>query len=159
MGYFNFINIEEVFRGEISLGGLFRGLLGNKKVSKSNAHILFIDDKDFPVVQNLREAGWSTERIKDIRNLDQDNVQRAHIIFVDYRGVGKYLAENDEGFGLIKALKRKYEDSKRIILYSEYGRYKSDFITKAKEYADNHLPKDSNTEEFISMIESELKEL
>lgn len=127
-----------------------------KKYDKHNITILFIDDEDFAIVSNLKKAGWLTEKIKDLKNIEDDVVKRSQIIFVDHKGVGKTLSENEEGIGIIKALKKAYGDSKRVILYSGYGRFNLEHDIKA---ADNYLSKNSNTYEFIEMIKGEIKKL
>lgn len=130
--------------------------LKRKKIDKNTAHILFVDDEQFPVVDNLKKAGWSVEKVKDLKNIDDDLVKRAHIIFVDYKGVGKNFSGKEEGIGLIKALVNKYNSAKRIILYSGHNRFTLEHDIKM---AHNYLSKNSETYEFISMIESELKNI
>ena len=127
-----------------------------KKYNKHNTHILFIDDEEFPILENLRDAGWSVVRLEDLKNIDDDNVIRSQIIFVDYKNVGKHLSKREEGIGLIKALKVKYKKKKRVILYSGHNRFNLGHDIKA---ADNFLSKNSESYEFIQMIESELKEI
>ncbi len=127
-----------------------------KKYDKHNVIILFIDDEDFAIVSNLKKAGWSVERIKDLKNIEDDIVKRSQIIFVDHKGVGKTLSEKEEGIGMIKALKKAYGDSKRVILYSGYSHFNLDHDIKA---ADNYLSKNSNTYEFIEMIKQEIKKI
>jgi len=138
----------------------FKGLFGKKKnnLDKSNVHILFIDDEvdDFPVIQNLKDAGWSVEGIKDIQNIEDDVVKRSQIIFVDYRGVGKTLSESEQGISLIKLLKGVYLESKRIILYSGHNRFS---LGDQIDVADNKLLKNADTAEFIKMIQCEMKKL
>lgn len=150
MANVNFINFENF---NFSLKDLkFWG----KKYSKANTRILFVDDEEFPIIENLREAGWAVEKIDDLQNIDDDRVVRAQIVFVDYKGVGKGLSEKDEGIGVIRALKSKYRKSKRIILYSGHNRFTLGHDLKT---ADNYLPKNSDTYEFIEMIEVEIKKL
>lgn len=125
-------------------------------MTKNNAFILFVDNEHFPVVDNLIAAGWAVKRVRDIKNPQDDDVKRASIIFVDYKGVGRSLSEEDEGVGVIKILKELYKKSKRIILYSAYGRFT---LGPHLNVADNQMSKESNTYEFIEMIESELRKI
>jgi len=149
---FNIFNLEN---GKFNLN--FQNIFKKKtKIDKINANILFVDDEDFPVVAKLKEAGWSVTKIKDIKNIQDEDVQKAHVIFVDYKGVGKSLSETAQGIGIIKAIKNTYGDSKRVILYSGYGRFNLGLDLRA---ADNQLSKNSDVYEFITMIESEIKEL
>jgi len=130
--------------------------LFKKKVTKLEAKILFIDDEEFPVVDNLKESNWDVKRIPDVTDLDCEDIKRAHIIFVDYKGVGKSLARGEEGIGIIKALMEKYKNSKRIILYSGHSNFT---LGKHLQAAHNQMAKNSDVYEFITMIESELKKL
>lgn len=127
-----------------------------KKITKTEVNILFVDDQEFPVVDNLTTSGWNAKRVEDITNIESDDIKRAHIIFVDYKGVGKILAESEEGIGLIRALMEKYKNSKRIILYSGHGNFS---LGKHLQVAHNQMAKNSDSYEFITMIESELKRL
>lgn len=125
------------------------------KINKENGCILFVDDENFPVVENLKSSGWNVEKVDDIINIQDDKVKRSHIIFVDYQGVGKQLSEQNQGLGLIKALRDHYSDKKRIILYTG----QSLPIDEKLKWAHNFLYKNSETYEFISLIESEIKKL
>ncbi len=118
---------------------------------KESAHILFIDDQSFEKVERIREAGWMVERVKDIKSLDDDRIRRSHVIFVDYKGVGKFLSPQDEGVGLITALKNKYP-SKRIVLYSAHTEFSLGDEIKHK-VADDILPKNADTYVYIEKIE------
>ncbi len=149
---FNLFNFNLTVN-EINLNpfNLFR-----KKLTKETAFILFIDDEHFPIIDNLSKSGWNTKRIKDVKDIKDIDIKRANIIFVDYKGVGKFLAPNEEGIGIIKHLKETYGKSKRVIFYSGYGRFS---LGDHLKLADNQMSKESDTYEFIHMIESELKKL
>lgn len=125
---------------------------------KSNIQILFIDDEinDFPVIQNLKDAGWSVEAVKDIKNAEDDIIKRSQIIFVDFKGVGQTLSESEQGIGLIKLLKITYRDTKRVGLYSGYNRFS---LGDDIDVADFRLPKNADTHEFIETIQREIKKL
>jgi hypothetical protein len=150
---FKFINFEFNFNFKF-LNKLFK--IFKKKITKENANILFIDDEKFPVVENLEKAGWSVKRIKDLENPQDEEVKRAHVIFVDYKGVGKILSNTEEGIGVVKLLKNTYHNSKRVILYSVCNQFS---LGPHLNIADGQMPKNSDTYEFIKMIESELKKI
>lgn len=145
-----------LFKFDFALNGFSFSNIFKKKVTKENANILFIDDEVFPVVENLQKAGWSVKRVKDIKNPQDEDVKRADIIFVDYKGVGKTLAGDEEGIGIIKLLKETYKTTKRVVLYSGYSRFS---LGEHLNIADSQISKESNTYEFINMIEAELKKL
>ncbi len=78
---------------------------GRGKFTKDNIQILFVDDevRDFDVINNLKEAGWSVVGIEDIKNVDEDTVKRSQIIFVDYKGVGRSLSLKDQLIGFVSS--------------------------------------------------------
>ena len=117
---------------------------------KENAHVLFIDDKSFDIIDRIREAGWMVDSVKDIKSTDDDKVKRSHVIFVDFKGVGKYLSPSEEGIGLVKNLKKKYPH-KRIGFYSAHTEFS--LADKYWEIADFILPKNSEPYVFIEKIE------
>lgn len=145
---------------EVAIDRLLHKMLVSVRLRKSynkyNLHILFIDDEEFPIVENLKEGGWSVEKIDDLRNIEADCIMRSQIIFVDYKRVGRSISKKEEGIGIIKALKGKYKKSKRIILYSGHNRFTLGHDIKA---ADNYLPKNSDSYEFVQMIESEANKI
>lgn len=81
---------------------------------KNITKILFVDDKAFKVIDNIKEKnGWkNVSRIVDVESLSQTEIQESHIIFVDIQGVGKKMNFKDGGLGLIVALKKEYPDKK-----------------------------------------------
>lgn len=167
-----FININNLSVFDIKTAGLVGGGLLSvlvvgmhalrNRVSKQesfdrhNTHILFIDDKTPSVVKNIQDAGWvNTAYVRDIKNIHDDEVKRAQIIFVDYRGVGRTFSKKDEGFALVRELKKEYGVSKRVILYSGEADYTSEFMNGVRS-ADAHIPKDSQSEEFMSLIREQV---
>ena len=146
---FNFENLSFSFRD------FFRK---RNNFDKSNTRILFVDDDvdDFPVIQNLKDAGWSVDGVNDIQNVEDDMVKRSQVIFVDYKGVGQTLSEREQGIGLIKLLKETYKDKKRVGLYSGHNRFSLGHNIDA---ADFKLPKNADTREFIELIQREIKKL
>lgn len=139
-------------------GGLFTLFKNKRKFDKTNTRILFIDDEkdEFPVIQNLKDAGWSVDSVSDVQNVEDDVVRRSQIIFVDYKGVGQHLSESEQGIGLIKLLKETYRDQKRVGLYSGHNRFS---LGHDIDCADFKLPKNADTREFIDTIQREIKKL
>lgn len=129
----------------------------SKAEIKQTCNILFVDDKKFGVVDILKKAGWNnTKRIEDIESLDDKEIQRAHILFVDILGVGKQLQFSDEGLGLILALKDKYP-WKKIIVYS--AEPTGDRFHKALSAADARLRKDADPYQFQTIVDNFSDEL
>lgn len=130
------------------------------KYNKSNVRILFIDDEKMPIVNNLKKAGFNVEEIKDVKNIDIDEVRRSHIIFVDYKGVGKNISPSYEGIGLIKALKDKYSKSKRVILYSAHNQFpKKIVLNQIFNLADDKILKNADFTDFLEVINCQMKKI
>ena len=122
------------------------------------SNILFIDDRKFPVVDILRAAGWSNTRsIKDVDSLDQKEIKEAHVIFSDIQGVGKKLKFNEEGLGLLKALKEKYP-TKKLIVYSAEEQGKIEAFHPIIDIMDNRLSKNADPYQFQVLVEKYAKE-
>lgn len=135
----------------------------NNSKSKSNSnikaitHILFIDDNNFPIVTSLKRAGWvNTKLKKKITSIDDPLILDSHIIFVDIVGVCKELFK-DEGLGLARALKEKYGDQKKIILYS--AETEGNRFDKTIRMVDEALPKNAEVYEFIDLVDRFAQEI
>jgi hypothetical protein len=117
----------------------------NNKLTK---RILFVDDEKFLLVGILKQAGWiNTKWIKDVVDLDNNDIKTADIIFIDINGVGTTLYPKDQGLGLALALKTRYSN-KFIVVYSA----ESQRVHKAYSMVDACLPKDADPYEFIELI-------
>lgn len=128
----------------------------SKKTPKDLAVILFIDDEKFNMVNILKKAGWkNTSSKKDIIDMDDIDVYKSDIIFVDINGVGKKLFES-QGIGLASALKDKYPN-KKIIIYS--AETTGDRFDKALRKVDDCLAKNAEPYEFISLVETFASEI
>lgn len=125
---------------------------------KQTTDILFIDDNEgFQVVDILRRSGWiNTSSVRDISSLDSKEIRDAHIIFVDIHGVGKELDFEDEGLGLIPAVKDKYP-YKKVVVYSAQstGNRFHEGINKA----DAALEKNADPYKFQALVEEYSKEI
>jgi hypothetical protein len=136
-----------------SVANPFVGTDDNLQVAKDRTRILFIDDDvTFPVVKILKHAGWMhTKIVKDIRSLDDPDVQTTDIFFVDIQGVGKALQFADQGLGLARALKQKYPD-KWLVIYS--AEPKGDTFHQAFRIADDRISKTADPYEFQTIVET-----
>lgn len=120
---------------------------------KDSTRILFIDDDvKFKVTKILQKSGWiHTKLIKDCESIDDPDVQKADILFIDVQGVGAALGFRDEGLGLSLAIKEKYP-SKKIIIYS--AETNGERFHEALRKADSSLPKNADPYEFQRIVES-----
>jgi len=120
--------------------------------------ILFIDDRNFPVVDIIKNAGWiNTKRIKDAEAIEQTDIREAHIIFCDIQGVGKKLKFKDEGLGLVIALKNSYPN-KKVIVYSGEDQGRVEAFHKGLDVADGRLSKLADPYQFQLLVEKYSKE-
>ena len=125
---------------------------------KSVCKILFIDDRSFPVVDIIKNAGWSnTKRIKDAEGIEQIDIKEAHIIFCDIQGIGKKLRFTDEGLGLVIALKQKYPN-KKIVVYSAEDQGRVEAFHQGLNVADGRLSKLAEPYQFQLLVEKYAKE-
>lgn len=121
---------------------------------RAQTNILFIDDdKEFKIVKILKRAGWKNTCFfsnADVKDINAEKIRNAHIIFVDIKGVGKTMY-NDEGLGLVVDLKKKYPQ-KKIVIYSAISEHS--LFHDAIKLADNQIPKNSQPAVFVSLIET-----
>lgn len=125
---------------------------------KCELKVIFVDDKKFNVVDLLRKSGWKQVSYKrDILDLDAIEVREAHVFFLDINGVGVAMGFHNQGMGLCGALKRKYGEKKRVVLYS--GETSGDIFDNDARMADDTLKKDSDLYQFTALMEQYGKEL
>ncbi len=123
----------------------------NKTKSKSDFNILIIDDKQFRVIDIMKNSGWSsTNKVDDIVAWDSENVKKTDIFFIDINGVGKKMGFKDEGLGLALAIKKKYP-RKKVIIYS--ANTEGHGFHEALNRADAILEKNADPYEFLEILE------
>lgn len=137
------------FWDNISQWLLFAGK--NKVLTKHSVRILFIDDNKFPIIENLRNAGYVVNWMKDIKSDDDPKVIDSHILFVDYKGIGKNLSQNKEGIGVCKILKDKYKETKYIVLCTGES-IPNELLKEIKTVSDEIITKSLETTDFINII-------
>ncbi len=153
-GNFNFINFDT----KISLNPF--AWFNRMRFTKKTLRILFIDDKEMPTVTNLKKDGWAVEKVRDITNVDSDKIKRNHIIFVDYKGVGKNISPQHEGIGLAGQIKDSYGKKKRIILYTSNSSFSRESIMSSQmDKIDNKILKNADFTEFRELIINEMKKI
>lgn len=120
---------------------------------KAQTNILFIDDdKKFKIVSILKKAGWKNTSFfpnPDVTDINAEKIRYAHIIFVDIKGVGTTMYDN-EGLDLVVDLKKKYPE-KKIVMYSSVQEHS--LFHDAINMADDRISKNSQPAVFASAIE------
>lgn len=125
---------------------------------KNKLRVVFVDDKTFNIVNLLRKCGWKQISYKkDILDIDAPDVSEAHVFFLDINGVGVAMKFSNQGMGLCGAIKRKYGNKKRVVLYS--GETDGNIFDSDAKMADDTLKKDSDLNQFTSLMEQYGKEL
>lgn len=118
---------------------------------KTLTQILFIDDEEFTVIRMLKKMGWKNiKRKTDIANLDDSDLKKADVIFVDIKGVGIAGGYKNEGIGLAATIKKKYRN-KGVIIYS--GTDEHDIFDSDIHYVDARLRKNAEPIQFSDLIE------
>ena len=120
---------------------------------KAQTNILFIDDdRKFKIVSILRKAGWKNTIFfpdPDVTDINAEKIRNAHIIFVDIKGVGTKMY-NNEGLDLVVDLKKKYPE-KKVVMYSSVQEHS--LFHEAINMADDRISKNSQPAIFVSAIE------
>lgn len=155
---FNFFKFENNFNSDLfsSLNPLN---FFKKRYTKDNVNILFIDDDDMPVVDNLKRSGYKVKKVRDIKNVDDAEVKNAQIIFVDFDGVGRCISPQHQGAGLVQELKTKYGTTKYVVLYTSQISLPTDTIIKLFNEADDRMRKDSDVTDFNIQIRKALSKI
>ncbi len=121
---------------------------------RAQTNILFIDDdKKFKIVSILKKAGWKNTSFfpdPDVTDINAEKIRNAHIIFVDIKGVGTTMYDN-EGLDLVVDLKNKYPE-KKVVIYS--AEQEHSVFHKAINMADDRISKNSQPAVFVSVIET-----
>ena len=130
---------------------LLRFCKKNILLNKDSIRILFIDDNKFPIIENLKSAGYVVDWIRDIKSIEDPKVIDAHILFVDYKGVGKNLSQNKEGVGVCKKLKDTYKETKYIVLCTGES-IPNELLKEIKSVSDDIITKSLETTDFINII-------
>ncbi len=151
VGVNNVVNIDIRNHTDIAQTNVKHANVFNHSVDlKAHAHILFIDDERFNMINILKQAGWrNIEYKKDIIDLYDNAILTANIIFVDINGVGCSISKK-QGLGLAAAIKDKHPN-KYVVIYSAEpngNRFDSDL-----RKVDDCLPKNAEPIQFMNLIE------
>ncbi len=131
----------------------------SKKVCKHTSEerklltkILFIDDETFKVVSILKKSGWVNTKIKKkVTGPDDRDIVDADICFVDIYGVATELYKNDQGLGLVGAIKDRHP-KKKVVVYS--SQEKGDVFNELWSKADARLSKNAEPYQFENLLEN-----
>lgn len=112
---------------------------------KFKARIALIDDEEVRHVKRLQKEGYNIVDYPDIENMDDFLRKKYHVVVLDIQGVGRQLAGDTEGWGLLRYIKQE-SPHHVVIMFTgadwSVTKYKSqvdiadDFIGKDLEYLD-----------------------
>lgn len=123
-----------------------------KKYTKETVNILFVDDCDMPVVQNLEKAGYRVRKVNDIKDPEDPEVKHAQVIFIDFDGVGRSISAH-QGAGLVKEIKSIFDAKKYVVLYTAQPTLPADTVMRDLfNRADARLRKDADITDFTEQI-------
>ena len=130
-------------------------IAGFKKKSfneiKASSSILFIDDEQLSIVRLLKRDSWNVRQIKNTPTLDDPEIVRSNVIFIDVVGIGEDLSKENKGAELAKLLKNKYS-KKYIIISSNYVQLRS-----PQEFSHDWIQKNAPISDFVNIIEKGIK--
>lgn len=122
---------------------------------KFKARIAVVDDEEVPAVSHLQSDGYNIVKYPDIDEIDSFIRKKYHVLVLDIQGVGKKIAPQKEGWGLLKYIK---EEHPHIVVIVFTGADWS--ITKYKEFsdlADYVIGKDLEYLDFKTKLDAAIK--
>jgi len=119
-----------------------------------SGRILFVDDEDVPLIEQLKHAGLSVDHDRTGTSFEaQVNNQTYDVAILDHTGVGSSYGPA-QGLDLLKFI-RRVSPRTRIVAYTSkaLGSGASDFF----RLADTVLAKDSGKRESLERVEEQLQ--
>ncbi len=126
----------------------------SRDVLIQSGRVLFVDDEDVPLIEQLKHAGLSVDHDRTGSSFEaQVNNQTYDVAILDHTGVGSSYGPA-QGLDLLKFI-RRVSPRTRIIAYTSktLGSEASDFF----RIADTVLAKDSGRRESLERVEEQLK--
>lgn len=84
---------------------------------KKRAHILVIDDQEWPTMSRFENDRYHIERWPEVKSLESIADGRFQLVLLDIHGVGLEDSPDKQGLGILEALKR-LNPALPVILYS-----------------------------------------
>ncbi|MBV9987433.1 MAG: hypothetical protein JO301_07120 [Chitinophagaceae bacterium] len=141
------------FRRKYQLDDL-TAIVNTTKTDRASVQIAVIDDKTFPLLEDLRRHQYNITFFHDIERLS--SLTDFDIIVTDIRGVGKHLGSNLEGAHLIEEVKKLFPN-KYLVAYSA-----SRFDATMNIYfsmCDRQMKKDADISEWVTLLDRAIQHL
>lgn len=112
---------------------------------KYKVRIAFVDDEEITHIGRLQRDGYKITQYEDIENIDEFIAKKYDVLILDIQGVGQYVSETTEGWGILKYLKSSCPHLVVIIFtgadwsiakYKDLADTADDFISKDLEFLD-----------------------
>lgn len=148
MGIFNLFNSKK-----FTLNDLQFNIIRSDLISQSR--ILFIDDEEPELIEELKKAGFSIDHIPDLttENCHLIEQKKYHLILLDFGNVGKKLGK-EEGLTLLRLIKRI---NPTIVVFSYTSKALSASQAEFFTMSDGNLPKDAAITDSMEKIEEGLR--
>ncbi|HHA2425195.1 response regulator [Stenotrophomonas maltophilia] len=126
----------------------------SREVLVQSARLLFVDDEDIPLIDQLRSAGFAVDHDRTGSEFErQMSAQTYDVAILDYTGVGAGFGK-DQGLDVLKYINR-VSPRTRIIAYTSraISSNESDFF----RLADRVLQKDAGKRESLECVEEQIQ--
>ncbi|WP_417371857.1 hypothetical protein [Gelidibacter japonicus] len=144
----------------------------NLEKVKFDAKVAIIDDEEVPHMESLTNDGYNVHHFTDIVNIEEFIKKGHDVLILDIQGVGKKIAGQKEGWGVLEYLKTNHPHLVIIIFtgadwniteYNDVAKL-ADFIAgKDSEYLsfkmklDAAIKKSLSIEYHLNILKAELK--
>lgn len=98
---------------------------------KFKARVAVVDDEEVPLIEKLQKDGYNITKYSDVDEIDSFIRKKYNVLVLDIQGVGKNIAGEKEGWGILSYLKN---ECPHLVIIVFTGADWS--ITKFKEIAD-----------------------
>jgi len=111
---------------------------------RKRSKLLVIDDQQFDYVSLFEKDGYNIEKWDDIVDLPKLESGYYDVILLDIQGVGKQQSSNEQGFGILKHLKKvrppqiiiAYSNADYAVKYQDFFSMADAAFSKASDYVD-----------------------
>jgi hypothetical protein len=122
---------------------------GLVRIDPKQIRIAFVDDRDVPVCDSLKNQGYNVDLIDGTGNLDNLCDGRYHIIFFDVRGVGANLG--GDGLDILRYVAEHNPLIHRVVFTAKA--LSPEEAELARQHSNRILKKDPGAAKVIKLIE------
>jgi len=156
------MQVRNLKHGGAKLFGFFKSyrkletyeVTGSREILVQSARLLFVDDEEIPLIQQLKNAGFAVDHDRTGAEFESQVVGQIYdVAILDYTGVGEGYG-SDQGLDVLKYI-RRVSPRTRIIAYTSRAitSKESDFF----RLADRVLQKDAGRRESLECVEEQVQ--